>query len=52
MGDMSFVGSAVCRGLELRGSSGLRAVRRHTMQGGAAVVVGDIDMRERTGQRR
>jgi nucleoside-diphosphate-sugar epimerase len=42
-GATGFVGSAVCRGLELRGSSVLRAVRRQVRPDDAAVVVGDID---------
>ena len=42
-GSSGFVGSAVCRELELRGSSVLRAVRRHAEPNDAAVVVGDIN---------
>jgi nucleoside-diphosphate-sugar epimerase len=42
-GSSGFVGSALCRGLELRGGSVLRAVLRHAKPDDAAVVVGDID---------
>lgn len=42
-GSSGFVGSAVCRGLELRGSSVLRGVRQQAKPDDAAFVVGDID---------
>ena len=42
-GASGFVGSAVCRELELRGSTVLMAVRRHARPDDNAVVIGDID---------
>jgi len=42
-GSSGFVGSAVCRGLELRGCRVIRAVRRNAKPDDEAACIGDID---------